>query len=270
MRSKYVQVDGVAVNYLHTGQATLPSVRPALDAGELLVFVHGAGWNAGFWRRQLRQIEGSHSALAFDFPGHDRSASTEGLRSVGAYAEFLAAFVAELELRPFVLVGSGLGGAVAARFAAQHPKRVRGLVLAATPPRFAPPATMIDVWAEVMRGRAAQPFATELFAPDADFALMREVWTEQVKTDPRVRYYDLLAFRDSDLAEDLAEVRVPTLVVGGAGDQIVAPASVEATHAQIAGSRLAMIADAGHCVGVEQAESFHRGVGEFLGALAHE
>jgi len=267
MRSKYVQIGDVSINYLHTGQATLPNVRPALDSGELLVFVHGAGWNAAFWRRQLRYFGGSHSALAFDFPGHDRSGSTEGLRSVTAYAELLAALGDTLELRPFVLVGSGLGGAVAAHFAARHPRRLRGLVLAATPPRFAPPAAAIDVWGEVMRGRAGQPFPTEFFAPGADFAVMREAWTEQVKTDPRVRYFDLLAFRDCDVGERLGEIRVPTLVVGGAGDQLVAVADVEATHAQVAGSCLAIIAGAGHCVGIEQDESFHGAVADFLEAL---
>ena len=267
MRSKYVQVGDVAINYLHTGQATLPNVRPALDSGELLLFVHGAGWNGAFWRRQLRHFEGTHSALALDFPGHGRSGSTAGLHSVSAHAEFLAAFADTLELRPFVLVGSGLGGAVAAHFAARHPRRLRGLVLVATPPRFAPPPAAIEVWGEVMRGRAAQPFPTELFAPGADFAVMREAWTEQVKTDPRVRYSDLLAFRGCDLGERLGEITMPTLVVGGAGDQLVDAALVEATHAQVAGSRLAMIADAGHCVGIEQAEAFQSTVGEFLETL---
>jgi 3-oxoadipate enol-lactonase len=267
MRSKYVQVGDVAVNYLHTGQATLPTVRPAFGAGEMLLFVHGAGWNGAFWRRQLRHFAGTHSALALDFPGHDRSGSIEGLRSVAAYSDFLVAFVAELALRPFVLVGSGLGGAIAACFAARHPRRLRGLVLVATPPRFTPPAAAVDVWGEVMRGRAGQPFPTELFAPGADFAVMREAWTEQVKTDPRVRYFDLLAFRDCDVGERLGEIRAPTLVVGGAGDQLVAAADVEATHAQVAGSRLAMIAGAGHCVGIEQDESFHGAVVDFLETL---
>jgi len=267
MRSKYVQVGDVAISYLHTGPATLPNVRPPLGRGELLVFVHGAGGNAAFWRRQLDRCGSAHSALAFDFPGHDRSGSTEGLRSVAAYTEFLDALVDSLDLRPFVLVGSGLGGAVAASFATRRAELLRALVLVATPPRFAPPARAIEVWGEVMRGRAGQPFQTELFAPGADFAVMREAWTEQVKTDPRVRYFDLVAFRDGNPGECFGEIRVPTLVVGGAGDQFVSAASVEATHRSVPGSRLAMIADAGHCVGLEQDEAFHTAVAEFLETL---
>ncbi len=267
MRSKYVQVDGVATHYLHTGPATLPNVRPPLDRGELLLFVHGAGWNACFWQRQLRHFAAAHSALALDFPGHGRSGSTEGLRAVAAYADFLGAFVDALALRPFVLVGSDLGGAVAAHFAAARPRLLRGLVLVATPPRFALPPEGVEVWREVMRGRAAQPFATDLFAPGADFAIMREAWTEQVKTDPRVRYFDLVACAECGVDERLGEVEVPTLVVGGAGDQLVPPAQIEATQRRIAGARLALIPDAGHCVGIEQCEAFHRAVGEFLETL---
>ena len=79
MFSKYVNVDGVAVNYFHTGASTLPDVRPALDQGELLLFLHGAGSNAHTWHRQLAHIEGQHSGIALDLPGHGRSGSTEGL-----------------------------------------------------------------------------------------------------------------------------------------------------------------------------------------------
>ena len=43
MFSKYVTVDGTALNYFHTGASTLPGVPPALDRGELLLFLHGAG-----------------------------------------------------------------------------------------------------------------------------------------------------------------------------------------------------------------------------------
>ncbi|MFN8643584.1 MAG: alpha/beta fold hydrolase [Candidatus Binatia bacterium] len=56
-----------------------------------------------------------------------------------AHVRCLAGFADALRLRPAVLVGRALGGAVAVAFAAAHPERVRALVLVATPARFVIP-----------------------------------------------------------------------------------------------------------------------------------
>jgi hypothetical protein len=52
MFSKYVDIEGTAIHYFHTGPSTLPGVAPALDRGELLLFLHDRavprhGRNAG-------------------------------------------------------------------------------------------------------------------------------------------------------------------------------------------------------------------------------
>jgi pimeloyl-ACP methyl ester carboxylesterase len=267
MRSKYVQVDGVATNYFHTGPSTLPDIVPALDRGELLLFVHGAGWNANLWRRQLEHFGAQHSGVALDFPAHGRSGSFEGFHDLEHYANFLTAFVDALDLRPFVLVGADMGGAVAVEIAQSMPDKVRGLVLVSLPAQFDISEETIDVWHDVMRGRAQQPFSTELFAPKTDFSIMREVWMEQVKTDPRVRYFDLLACRDVDLSPALTQIRIPTLTVIGAEDQIVARAQADEVAKRVPDAGAVVIPNAGHSVSVERPEEFHQAVEDFLGGL---
>src|SRR5689334_9874402 len=108
MFSKYVSIDGVAINYFHTGASTLPETTPALDRGKLILFLHGAGSNAHTWNKQLAHCEANHSAVAVDLPGHGRSGSTEGLPDLGAHVRFLDRFAGALALRPFVLVGRAL------------------------------------------------------------------------------------------------------------------------------------------------------------------
>lgn len=267
MPSKYTQIDQVAVNYLHTGRSTLPDVTPRLDNGALLLFVHGAGSNAHAWSHQLDHFGRQHSAVAFDFPGHGCSAGTEGLSDFGAYVQVLESFVERLALRPFVLVGVAMGGAIALTFALRHPERVRALVLVATPLRFTVPAESLDVWRDVTRGRKAQPFSTEFFSPSTDLAIMREVWTEQVKTDPRVRYADLLACDGVDFSGRLADLRVPTLVVAGRDDVLVPPAAAEELRDQIQDAELKVIDNAGHAVAAEQALQFNASIDDFLSRL---
>ncbi len=267
MFSKYVRIGGVAINYFHTGPSTLPEVTPALDRGELLLFLHGAGSNAHTWHRQLAHVAAKHSALAVDLPGHGRSGSTEGLPDLDAHVRFTAAFAAALALRPCVLIGRALGGAVAIAFALAHPERVRALVLVATPARFELPQASLDTWRDVMRGRATQPFSTALFSPKVDMAVMRECFMEQVKTDPRVRYTDMLACNGLDFTPRLGELSVPTLVVTGRDDHFAPPDTAEDLRRRIAGARLHVVDDAGHMLTSEQPAAFNRALEEFVEAL---
>lgn len=90
---------------------------------------------------------------------------------------------------------------------------------------------------------------------------------EQVKTDPRVRYTDLLACDGADLTADLAALRLPTLVITGRHDHFAPPAAAEAVQQLIPGARLAVIEDAGHMLTSEQPAAFHGALDAFLAEL---
>ena len=268
MPTKYVTVDGTAVHYVHTGRTTLPGVVPGVDAGAVVLFVHGAGWNAQLWRGQLEALAANHSPLAFDFPGHGRSGGTESLGSVEACAACLAHFVHALGLRPCVVVGHDLGAAAALAFAAAEPARVRGLVLAGAGTRMPVPTEVLDTWKQVTQGRRPQPFTPDLFAPGTDMAVMRSVWTEQVRTDPRVRYGDLRALDAFDGGPLLAQIRVPTLVVAGGADALTPVDGARALQGRIAGATLAVIDAAGHMVANEQPAAFTDALLRFLEGMS--
>ncbi|HLK11667.1 MAG TPA: alpha/beta fold hydrolase [Candidatus Binatia bacterium] len=267
MPAKYVALAGAAVHYLHTGATTLPDVPPALDRGRLFVLVHAAGSTAGLWRRQLDGLAERHSAVALDFPGHGRSHGVEGLPTIAAYADCLVRFAEALRLRPFVLVGRSMGGAAGLVVAHERPDLLAGLVLVCSAARFTLPDAMIDSVRDVARGRLPQQFTTETFSPATGPEIMREAWTEQVRTDPRVRLGDLLACRAFDGRGLLAGIRVPTLVVAGADDQVTPVAQSEELARGIPGARLEVLAQAGHQAPLEQSAAFNRLVTEFAEGL---
>jgi pimeloyl-ACP methyl ester carboxylesterase len=267
MFAKYVSIDGIAVNYFHTGRSTLPGVAPPLERGELLLFLHGAGSNAHTWHRQLAHFESRHSGVAVDFPAHGRSGGLDGLADLDAHVRFTAAFAGALALRPCVLVGRALGGAVAVALALAHPALVRALVLVATPARFEIPPASLDTWRDVTKGRATQPFSPALFSPKVDMAVMRECFMEQVQTDPRVRYTDLLACDGLDLTAQLGALRVPTLVISGRDDHFASPDQATELQHQIAGAQLVVIDDAGHMLTSEQPDAFNHAVDAFVEQL---
>ncbi len=268
MPSKYAYLDGRAVNYFHAGTTTIPGEVPDLDRGAMLLFIHAAGSNANTWNRQLDHFGGAHSPIAFDFPGHGRSGSTEGSRSIAEYRDFTKAFADTLKLRPFILIGRSMGGAIAMEFSIAHPTQVKALVLVATAAEFELSAERIETWHNVMRGRAQQPFTTEAFSPKTDFAIMREAWMEQVKTDPRVRYFDFLACNAFDITTRLAQIKVPTLIIAGRDDGITPVSKSEELQRGIPGAQLVVIEDAGHTVTSEKPGEFNAAVDEFLKRLS--
>ena len=263
MPSKYVTLDGVAVHYLHTGATTLPDVPPALDRGCLFLLVHAAGSNAGMWRRQIDGLAAAHSVVALDLPGHGRSAGIDGLATIAAYADVVERFVGALRLRPVVLVGRSMGGAIALVLAARRPALVQGVVLACTAARFTFDEAGLAVHRDVVRGRLPQQFTTETFSPATGMDVMREAWMEQVKTDPRVRYGDMLACQAFDGTPLLAQVRVPALVVAGADDGVTPRSCADELARGIRGARVEVLAQAGHQAPLEQAEAFNRLVASF-------
>ncbi|HJQ83808.1 MAG TPA: alpha/beta hydrolase, partial [Candidatus Binatia bacterium] len=152
--------------------------------------------------------------------------------------------------------------------AARRPALLAGLVLACSAARFELAPEQIEAVRDVTRGRLPQQFTTETFSPATGMDVVREAWTEQVKTDPRVRYTDLLACQAFDGRPLLGAVRTPTLVVAGADDQVTPVACAEELARGIAGARLEVLPQAAHQAPLEQADAFERLLVRFAAELA--
>ena len=157
---------------------------------------------------------------------------------------------------------------MALELAATHPDWVAAVAVVGTAAPLHFSAAAVDVWQNVACGRAPQPFTPDQFSPKTEFALMRELWMEQVKTDPRVRWTDMLACNAYDGAAGLAKIAQPALVVAGSDDALAPPAAAESLQRRLPNARFVCLEDAGHCAPTERADAFNAGLEELLARMA--
>jgi pimeloyl-ACP methyl ester carboxylesterase len=101
-------------------------------SGPSVVLLHGPGEFAALWGQAIPDLVTTNRVIAPDLPGHGASE----LPAARLDVELMNAWLAELIERtcpsPPTIVGHLLGGALAARFAADHPDRLSRLVLVDT------------------------------------------------------------------------------------------------------------------------------------------
>jgi len=271
MPTKYADVRGYATCFYYVGQTTLPGVVPDLSRGRKLIFVHGGGSNGHAWHYQCDGLGDKHSPVAPDLPGHGRSGGVEALPSIKDYTDFVVAFADALKIDSAVIIGRSMGGAIAMDLACRYPKRVQGLVLIATAAKFNIAPAMIETWHAVTMGRSGQPFNNLGYAPRTiaeKTEIIREGWGEQIRTDPRTRWGDIVACSKVDLREAISSIDKPTLVIAGKDDQTTPLADAEFIKSRIRDARLEVIPDAAHNVTTERPDEVNAAIGQFLAELS--
>ena len=267
MPKKYLQVGGFATYVQHTGPSTLPNRPPVQEAGETIVCLHGAGSHGEFFMETLGALEGRHGVIVFDQPGHGRSGSLDSLGSVPKMAEFTQALCDVLELERPVLMGHDMGGAVALQMALNQPERFRALIIAACGARIDIPDASLEQARRVSEGKERRPFDPSSFSSETAPDVMKKAFMWGLKTDPRATYGDLLACRDWEAAEELASIRIPTLVTHGSDEHESVRDQAARLVETVPDARLEIIPGAGHALLPEAPESLAEVVHTYLGGI---
>jgi len=97
--------------------------------GPVLVFLHGAGHQAGTWLQSARALRGQYTLVIPDLAGHGDSAPATGPIQAAEIISGLEAVIAsQAQGRKVTLVGNSLGAWMAMVVATRHPDWVERLV----------------------------------------------------------------------------------------------------------------------------------------------
>ena len=100
--------------------------------GPPVVLLHGGGEFAASWMRVIPELVRAYRVIAPDLPGHGASELAGEPLDAGRVMVWVGELIERTCPSPPALVGHLLGGAIAARFAIDHPDRLSRLVLVDT------------------------------------------------------------------------------------------------------------------------------------------
>ena len=248
-----VEVDGLAVRYARRGPST----------GVPVLFVHGFGGDLGNWLFNLDALAEVAPVIALDLPGHGQSATTLPGAALADLARFVARFLDQLDIERVHAVGHSLGGAIATRFALDHPGRVATLTLvnsAGLGPEINGGYT--SGFVEAASRRELKPVVEQLFAnPELASRQLVDDLLKYKRLDGVAESLTTLAaaqFPAGRQAEqpgrELAGRDLPLLVVWGREDRVI---PVEHADNAPAGATVRIFEDTGHMTMMERASDFN-------------
>lgn len=239
-----------------------------------LLFLHGVGGGHHAWERQLPFFAGrGYASHAWDQPGYGHSPAVEpyDLEQVCAALKRL---IEALGSGPVVLVGHSMGGFIAQETYARHPQLITALALCFTSPAFggggsefasqfiaariAPldqGRTMAEIAATLMPGmRGARSDSSGL-------ALAERIMSGIPPETYRKAVSLLTTF---DRRKELADIRVPALLIAGSDDKTAPPAVMERMAQKVPGAEYVLLEGCGHLGPMDQPDAFNAALFSFL------
>jgi pimeloyl-ACP methyl ester carboxylesterase len=238
-------------------------------SGQPLMFLHGAGGHTG-WMAFLEELSTQFEVFAPEHPGFGQSDDPLWLDEVGDLAFFYLDLLEALGLDRVHLMGTSLGGWIAAEMAVRGTARLASLTLVGAVGITAGGEPIDDIFRmpddENLRRFYADPDRAarrlgdlaKAYANSADMTIVAKNRATVARLAYRPR------FHNPGLAKWLHRIDVPTLLLWGAEDGLVPPKFGDAYRSLIPASRLVVLPNAGHAPFDEQKDAFLAAFRDFI------
>ncbi len=254
-----MQLGNHAMHYALTGSRAAP----------VLLLSNSLGTNFSMWDAQLAEFDKYFCVLRYDTRGHGGSTVTPGPYSFDQLGDDVVALLDALKIEEAYFCGLSMGGMTGLWLGLHATKRFRKLVISSASARFG----TVDSWdnriAAVREGGMAsiasqvvERWFTKEFREQTP--VMVSATRQMIEATSAEGYVSCCAaLRDSDLRDEIAGIRVPTLIISGSQDPAAPPADGKYLAGKIPGAEYLEL-DAAHLSNVEKASEFTSGVVRFL------
>lgn len=232
--------------------------------GEPLVLSHGAGGNHAIWFEQVAFFSRRYKVITWDQRSFGNSTDHAGRHHPEAFAADLLALLDHLDIDRAHLAGQSMGGWTTARFALDHPDRVRSVILADTTGGFATDAAKAD-YERLRTGEARTEAARWIADGRLDQPAMRSFLYGQISSLNGERPRDIgQSLFAADYTPRASELTMPVLVIFGSADPLFRAPTLRGIASLFPDARVVEIAGAGHSPYFYQPAQWNRAVLEFL------
>ena len=225
---KLVLADGRTVHLRDEGPRDAPAI----------ILLHGSNADLHTWQPWVDRLGSDYRVVRFDQRGHGLTGpAQDNDYTIDAFVADVDIIADKLGLERFVLAGNSMGGGIAMAYAMQHPGRLDGLVLVDA--GGAP--VKRDGGGNLLFAIAGIPGLNKLMAQITPRSLVEKSLSQSVANQAIVtpeavdRYWELARYpgnrkatltrfaqsRTPFTAEQVAAVKVPTLVMWGEEDSLI-------------------------------------------------
>jgi proline-specific peptidase len=251
--------------------------------GMPIVFLHG--WVGSSWHfsNQIDYFSKAYRVFAFDHKGHGKSdRPQDATYTLPEFAEELDQALDKLiGDEKFVLIGHSMGGFISLIYATtpNFQKRLKGLVLMSTSPKFKNPSfdEFINLIKKGEMTIIDRTLVESIFIPacfngkyiETHSDVIKEFTEQIMKNSEYVASRTVVYFVDHyDVEDKLERINVPTLVLAGDEDAMISPEEAKLMHKKIKNSELKIFSPKiGHMIQFEASEDYNKVVDEFLKKL---
>jgi len=257
-KSRYLTVSGRRIHYYVMGP----------EAGSPVVLVHGLGGRSEDWRNLAPYLVRTGFRVYMpDLPGYGRSDTPADFSySVSDEANAVLGVMNSLGLMQVDLGGWSMGGWIAQYLAANHPERIRKLMLFDSAGLFAKPTWNADLFTPVSAMELDRLDALLMPHPPAVPSFIAEDILRTSRNRAWIIHRALASMLTGRDATDkrLPELKMPVLIVWGEQDHITPLSQGETIHRMVSQSQMEVVPTCGHLAPVQCADKIGPAVAHFL------
>ena len=268
-RMRHADVNGIRLAYDISG------------SGPPLVLIMGYRLSSRAWPRDfVATLAERFTVIVIDNRGTGESDKPTTGYEIANMARDVCGLLDHLKITRANILGYSMGGAIAQEFVKQFPDRVLALALCATmcggPRATYASASVVRIMREhegMTPEQIARRIWTVTYSPgylERHRELAEDQMRREIAAPTPLHAADLQfqAFAEFDCSRALSGFRVPTLVLTGDQDRLVAPPNSKFIASLIPGARLVVIPDCGHRMMWEATDECVEMVAEFLTGIS--